>query len=100
MLRAIREGLEVLRANDTPITPSNHRVLLWLPEPLIVFIMKRMFSGETMTIKVGHAEHAHREFQLLAQEFRALNAASRLPTPAMDRSFEHLAFTAVHDLAS
>jgi len=100
MVRAIREGLEILHANDIPITPSNHRVLQWLPEWLIVFIMKRMFSGETMTIKMGHAKHAHREFQQLTQEFRALNAAARLPTPAMDRLFEHLAPTAVHDVAS
>lgn len=100
MVRGIREGFEVLRASDIPITPSNHRVLLWLPEPLLVFIMKCMLSGETMTIKVGHAEHAHREFQLLAQEFRALNAASQLPTPAMDRLLEHLASTAAHDLTS
>jgi 2-dehydropantoate 2-reductase len=100
MVRAIREGLEVLRANDIPITPSNHRVLLWLPESLIVFIMQRMVGGETMAIKIGHAEHARRELQLLAREFRALNAATRLPTPAMDRLFEHLAPTAVHDLAS
>ena len=100
MVRAIREGLEVLRANDIPITPSNHRVLQWLPESLIVFIMKRMFSSETMAIKVGHAEHAHRELQLLAQEFRALNVATRLPTPTMDRLSEHLAPTAVYQLAS
>ena len=99
MVRAIREGLEVLRANEIPITPSNHRVLQWLPESLIVFIMKRMFSGETIAIKVGHVEYAHGEFQLLAQEFRSLNAATRLPTPAMDQLFEHLASTAVHDLA-
>ena len=100
MVRAIREGLEVLRANDIPITPSNHRVLQWLPESLIVFIMKRMFSGETMAIKVGHAERAHRELQLLAQEFRALNVATRLPTPTMDRLSEHLAPTEIYELAS
>lgn len=66
---------------------------------MIVFIMKRMLSGETIAIKVGHVEHAHRELQLLAHEFRSLNAATRLPTPAMDRLFEHLPSTAVHDLA-
>jgi 2-dehydropantoate 2-reductase len=93
MVRAIREGFEILHANDIPITPSNHRVLQWLPEWLIVFIMKRMFSAETMPIKVGHAEHAHRELQQLAQEFCALNAATRLPTPAMDQLFEHLPST-------
>jgi 2-dehydropantoate 2-reductase len=90
MVRAIREGLEVLKATGIPITPSNHRVLLWLPESILVFIMKHMFSGETMAIKVGHAEHALQEFQRLAQEFRALNASTRLPTPAMDRLCEHL----------
>jgi len=94
MVRAIREGLEVLSANHIPITPSNHRVLRWLPEALIVFIMKRMFSGETMAIKVGHAEHARDEFQRLAQEFRALNAATQLPTPAMDQLLEQIAPTA------
>jgi 2-dehydropantoate 2-reductase len=91
LVRGIREGLEVLRANDIPIIPSNHRVLLWLPESLIVFAMRRMFSGKTMAIKVGHAQHAHQELRLLAREFRALNAATRLPTPAMDQLFEHLA---------
>ena len=90
MVRAIREGLEVLRANGIPITPSNHSVLLWLPESLIVFIMKRLFRGETVAIKIGHAEHARNELQRLAEEFRALNAATRLPTPAMDQLFEYL----------
>ena len=85
MVRAILEGFEVLRANDIPITPANHRVLQWLPESLIVFLMKRMFSSETMAIKIGHAEHAHDEIQLLDKEFRDLNAATRLPTPTMDR---------------
>ncbi|MEP5763897.1 MAG: 2-dehydropantoate 2-reductase N-terminal domain-containing protein [Halieaceae bacterium] len=90
MVRAMREGFQVLRANGIPITPSNHRVLLWLPEWLLVFIMKRVFSGETVAIKVGHAEHEQREFALLAEEFRALNAVTQLPTPAMDRLVEQI----------
>ncbi len=97
MVRAIREAFEVLRANGIPITPSNHRVLLWLPESLIVFIMKRMFGGETIAIKVGHVEHAKSELQLLAREFRGLNDATRLPTQAMDRLFEHLLPAVAHD---
>jgi len=100
MVRAIRENLEVLRANNIPVTPSNHLVLRWLPESLIVFLMKRMFSGETMSIKVGHAEHALREFQMLSLEFQDLNADTRVPTPAMDRLSAQLASTAAHELAS
>ena len=90
MVRAIREGLKVLNANDIPVTPRNHRILQWLPESLIVFLMKRMFSSETTKIKVGHAQDARHEFQLLAQELQALNVATALPTPAMDRLNEYL----------
>lgn len=90
MVRAIREGLDVLRANNIPISPPNHRVLQWLPESLIVVIIRRMFLGETIAIKIGHAEQAQCEFRLLTQEFLALNAATRIPTPAMDRLFERL----------
>jgi 2-dehydropantoate 2-reductase len=90
MVRGMREGLRVLRANDIPITPSNHRVLQWLPESLIVFLMKRMFSSETMSIKVGHTLDARLEFQALAHEFEGLNVATGLPTPAMDRLNECL----------
>lgn len=100
MVRAILEGFEVLRANNIPITPANHRVLEWLPKSLIVFLMKRMFNGETMAIKIGHAEHAHRELQLLVQDFRALNAVTRLPTPTMDRLLEYLPPTMIHEMAS
>jgi 2-dehydropantoate 2-reductase len=89
MVRAMREGFEVLRANQVPITPSNHRVLLWLPLPIIEFLMKRMFGSATMAIKIGHAQHAYREFELLAEEFRALNATTQIPTPAMDQLFEY-----------
>ncbi len=94
MVRAMRECLQILRANGIPITPANHRVLLWLPEWLIVLGMKRMFRSETMAIKVGHAEDAKREFQMLAQDFLALNEATRLPTPAMKQLFGH------HDAAT
>ncbi len=99
MVRAMREGLEILRANDIPITPSNHRLLQWLPESLLAFIMKRMFGGETMSIKIGHAEHARREFELLGEEFRRLNAATRVPTPAMDELLTHVAPAAANDLS-
>ncbi len=62
-------------------------MLLWLPEGLVGFIMKRTLASKTMAIKIGHAEHARGEMSLLAEEFRALNASSQLPTPAMDQLF-------------
>jgi 2-dehydropantoate 2-reductase len=100
MVRGMREGLDVLRANDIPITPVNHKAIRWLPESLLVFAMKRMLGVDTMEIKIGHAEHARRELQLLATELRALNATTRVPTPALDRLLDRVAVSEVHDLAS
>ena len=91
VVRAIREGFAVLRANGVPITPRNHRVLEWVPEALLVPAMRRLFGGAHMAIKVGHAGHARAEFSRLAQDFRALNTVPRLPTPALDRLLGHLA---------
>ena len=85
MVRAMREGLQVLRANNIPITPSNHRVLLWLPESLTVFLMKKMFASKTMAIKVGHAEQAKDEWRLLGEEFRALSTEDGVGMPVMER---------------
>ena len=84
LVRAMRECLNVLIANDVPITPSNHRVLRWLPETLVVFIMKRMLAVKTMAIKLGHAHHARQELRALTSAFQAMNATTQVPTPAMD----------------
>src|SRR5712692_54062 len=44
LVRAIHEGLQVLRANGIPITPSYLRVLEWLPEPILVAVMRRALN--------------------------------------------------------
>jgi len=90
MIRSIREGFQVLRANGVPITPGNHRVLEWLPESLLVFLMRRMLQADTMAIKIGHAEQGRAEWQLLADEFRSLIERVDVPTPSIDVAYRHL----------
>lgn len=90
MLRAIREGFSVLRALDIPITPANHRILQWLPEALLLVIMRRMVKSEGMSIKIGHALGARSEMQTIADEFRALAASTSVSTPAIDRLYPYL----------
>ena len=59
MVRAIKEGYKVLRALDVPITPSNHKVFNWIPEPLIIALMRRMLTTKMAeTVLVGHANAA------------------------------------------
>lgn len=90
MLRAIREGYRVLRANGVPITPRNHRVFEWLPESVLLFVMRRMVGAETAATKLGHAEQGRAEWMLLRDEFRQLIVQAGIPTPAIDAAYRHL----------
>jgi hypothetical protein len=90
MLRAIREGYQVLRANGVRITPGNHRVFEWMPESLLLFLMRRMVKAETAVIKLGHAEQGRAEWQLLANEFRSLIERVDVPTPSIEVSYRSL----------
>lgn len=90
MVRSIGESFQVLRANGVRITPGNHRVLQWLPEWLLVFLMRSMLKGETTAIKFGHAKQGRAEWQGLADEFRSLIERARIPTPSIDAVYGEL----------
>ena len=85
----------MLRANGVPITPGNHRVFEWLPESLLLFLMRRMLEAETTAIKLGHAEQGRAEWQCLAGEFRSLIERVDVPTPSIDAAYRQLSSAAV-----
>ncbi len=90
MLRAIREGYRVLHRLGVPITPGSHRLFDWLPEPLLVPLMRRMVASEDAAVKIGHAAGARAEWRRIADELRDLAVQAELPTPAVDRLRRHL----------
>jgi 2-dehydropantoate 2-reductase len=80
--RAIREGFRVLEAKGLPITPSWLRILAWLPEPLLIWFLRKRFSSERMDIAmVRHANAARDEMQHLADEFLEIARPTNVPTP-------------------
>ena len=84
--RAVVEGLRVLRALGVPITPPIYRVFSYVPEPLLVLFLRRVFDRERAELLMArHANAARDEMGQLAEEFRALARRSGLPTPAIDR---------------
>jgi 2-dehydropantoate 2-reductase len=88
MVRAIREGYRVLRALGVPITPANHKIFDWIPEPILVALMRRLLNTKTAEIEIaGHANAARDEFEHLANEFRTLARTTSVPTPALDRLY-------------
>jgi 2-dehydropantoate 2-reductase len=90
MLRSIREGYRVLHANGIPITPGNHRVFEWLPESLLLFVMRRMVNDGATAIKIGHAENGRAEWQCLADEFQSLVDRVDVSTPSIDSAYRQL----------
>jgi 2-dehydropantoate 2-reductase len=90
MVRAIRESIQVLDAHGIPITPANHNVLRWLPEPVLVWLFRKMLQTESATVKLGHAAQARSEMKTIAGEFRQLAEATSVSTPNLDRLRTHL----------
>lgn len=90
MVRAIREGHRVLAALGVPVVPRSHAVVRWLPEPLLLFLAKRMLQSPGMELKIGHALAAREEMRMLATEFRGLVHESGVHTPSIDALNRHI----------
>jgi 2-dehydropantoate 2-reductase len=89
-VRAGREGFRVLRALGLPVTPAKFKILEWLPEPILVFLLQRLFANELMEVAlVKHASAAPDEMKHLADEFLALARTTPVSTPAIDRLYPH-----------
>ncbi len=87
-IRAVREGFRVLRALGYPVTPRRYRVLLWVPEPLLVALVQRLAADPNMQIAlVGHAKAAHDEMKHLADEFLTLADRTSVPIPTIRRLY-------------
>jgi 2-dehydropantoate 2-reductase len=85
-LRAMREAFRVLRSMGLPVTPAKFRVLLWLPEPVLVLFIQRLLANPLMeTALVKHAEAARDEVQHLIGEFMTLARSTPVPTPTIHR---------------
>ncbi len=85
LVRAVREGMSVLQAMGIPITPSRFRVLLLLPEPLLVWYLQRGVTSELFELgAVRHASAARDEMEHIASEFRFLARVVGASTPSID----------------
>jgi 2-dehydropantoate 2-reductase len=91
VVRAVREGLQVMTALGIPITPPQFKMYQRLPEWLLVPMLRKMARREEIEIAlIGHARAARDESQHLAKEFLVLRDQSGVPTPAIDRLLPYL----------
>ncbi len=90
-VRAVREAFRVLRALGYPIVPKTLRLVEWIPEPVVVFLVRRLLSSPLMDVAlVRHAEAARDEAKHLTDEFIVLARESGVPTPNIDRLYPYL----------
>ena len=86
MVRAMREGFQVLRALGIPITPAKLKLWEWLPEPIVVALLRRWVNTKHFEIvAVCHANAARDEMQQLADDLQLLARQTSVATPAIDR---------------
>ncbi len=90
-IRALRESFRVLRACDIPITPPTLRLYEWIPEPILVPLVQRLFNTRSAEIAIaGHAGAARDEMRQIADEFRALIHSAAVATPILDQLYAYL----------
>lgn len=86
IVRAMREGFQVLRALGIPITPVKLRLWEWLPEPIIVVLLRKWANTKHFEIVAArHANAAHDEMQQLADDFKVLVRQTSVATPAINQ---------------
>lgn len=83
-LRAVREAVGVVRAHGFAFEPRALRLLLWLPDAVLVPLLRRVIASPIIDIGgVRHAVAARDEMTALNEELFALARASGIDTPAM-----------------
>ena len=83
-LRAVREAIRVVRAHGFAVEPRALRLLAWLPDLLLVPLLRRVIASPILDIGgVRHAVAARDEMTALNHELFALARAAGIDTPAM-----------------
>ncbi len=90
MIRAMREGYKVLQALNIPVVPAKHKIFKWIPEPILVALMRRIFRNENFAELIGHAHAARDEMRQIADQFKVLARSTSVATPAMDHLYTHI----------
>jgi 2-dehydropantoate 2-reductase len=83
-LRAMREGIAVVRAHGFPLEPAVLRFVLPLPDFVLVPLMQRLLAAPIMDIGgKRHAMAAREEMTALSEELLALADEAGMETPTM-----------------
>lgn len=84
MIRAVKEGFNVLKNLGYPVTPRRFVTLKWVPERILEILIKKALNTKRAEIAVsGHALHAVDEMKQLSNEVQVLVDKSGVDAPAI-----------------
>jgi 2-dehydropantoate 2-reductase len=84
MLRAIREGLKAMRQQGMPILPPVLGLIVYLPEPLLVPLLRMGMNSRRAEVNIaGHANAARDEMRFLADGLWKLVQESQVAAPSL-----------------
>ena len=82
--RGIREAFQVLHKLDYPVTPSTYKRFLYIPEPVVIALLRKLLRNPRMEVAmVRHAEAIRDEITQLNDEFMHLVDQSGVFTPTI-----------------
>ena len=85
-VRGIREGFRALQKADVGLTPAALRLVFWIPEPVMVALLRQACKLEMMQISgEGHAMAARDEMEYLTHQFKEFVSERGIQTPVIDR---------------
>jgi len=88
--RGLQEAMCALRQAGVPLTPAPLRLVEWIPEPILVWILRSLVSRPELQASIqGHPRAARDEMQHLTDEFLALVKAHGAQTPVLDRLYSY-----------
>jgi len=83
-LQAVREGVAAVRAHGFPVQPPALRLMLLLPDAVLVPLLQRLVASPIMDVGgKRHALAARQEMTALNEELLALAEAVGMDTPTM-----------------
>lgn len=83
-VRGLKDSLLALQRLGIPILPQVALLYLWVPTPILAFLLRRMLRSEKAAFAFAHADKARPEIRLILDELMALYRRGGRPLPALD----------------
>jgi hypothetical protein len=95
VVAATRESLRVVRALGQPLRPWHVQAIEWMPVPVSVWALRKLFRSEFAEVALaGHAGAAGDEIDSVLARLRDFGRQQGVPMPALDELMAQAAVAA------